>query len=175
MDSGSWPEKLVSSSIKVSSWLPEWNSGKYPLRYGLYRILRKRRLGKWNIPRGSSPCNPQSLRNRDDKDDKFAMIWGTLADMFTSERWSTSKLVNASTKCCRPDFWSFKEFDLRSRETSLESSKISSGIWPEKEECERSRSNSLERFRISEGILELLKSLSARFSLLRWTSGRGCS
>jgi hypothetical protein len=86
----------------------------------------------------------QQRRDRDVKEDKFAKILGTVDDMSTPLRSSSFKFVNFWAKLLRPGFWSFNEFPERSKETKLESSKISEVIWPENAEQQRLRFVSLE-------------------------------
>ena len=73
---------------------------------------------------GNSPCKPQSLREIVVKEDKFVKTLGTVDDMSTSLRTSSSKFVNFSAILLRPGLWSFNGFKARHWETNLGSCKI---------------------------------------------------
>ena len=128
IESGSMPKKPVPASLKSSRGILLLNSGTFPVRFELKCTPRDLRFGSRKIPVGNSPCKPQFLRKIAFKEVKFVKVQGRVDDMSTSLRTSSCKFISFSAILLRLDLWSFNGFKARSRETNLESCKISDGI-----------------------------------------------
>jgi hypothetical protein len=70
------------------------DEGKEPVRPSLYDRSSDSRFGRRKLLPGNFPCNPQPLRERDDKEeDRFVKELGATKDIFTEVRSRSLSLV----------------------------------------------------------------------------------
>jgi hypothetical protein len=74
------------------------DEGKEPVRPSLYDRCSDSRFGRRKMLPGNFPCNPQSQRERDEKEeDRFVKELGATKDIFTELKSSSLSLVRFRT------------------------------------------------------------------------------
>ena len=95
---GSPPLKFLDdkyNSIRESFSL---NRRTFPLRSSFSSKLRTLSFGRWMSWSGNLPCNPQSKKTNDIKEDRFSKELGKIEEMEIPPRWSFYNLVKFWTR-----------------------------------------------------------------------------
>ena len=95
---GSSPQKFVCDKNNTIRELLSLNSGKFPLRLTFPSKLRTSSFGRWMSWSRNLPCNPQSKRCNDIKEDRFSKELGKNEEMDIPPRWSFYSLVKFWTR-----------------------------------------------------------------------------
>jgi hypothetical protein len=70
------------------------DEGKEPVRPSLYDRSSDSRFGRRKLLPGNFPCNPQPLRERDDKEEnRFVKEFGATKEIFTEPKLRSLSLV----------------------------------------------------------------------------------